>query len=48
MDATRDALKRGSNAIAIAEEVIELPPSLVSYLRNEGAPLPDLGDDLEV
>ena len=48
MDATRDALNRGSSAIAIAEEVIELPPSLVSYLRNEGAPLLDLGDDLEV
>ena len=48
MDATRDALNRGSSAIAIAEEVIELPPSLVSYLRNEGAPLLDLGDDLDV
>jgi KAP family P-loop domain len=46
--ATRDALERGSSAIAIAEEVIELPPSLVSYLGDEGAPLLDLGDDLEV
>ena len=48
VDAARDALNRGSSAIAMAEEVIELPPSLVSYLRNEGAPLLDLGDDLEV
>jgi KAP family P-loop domain len=48
VDAARDALNRGSNAIAVAEEVIELPPSLVSYLRDDGAPLLNLGDDLEV
>jgi KAP family P-loop domain len=48
VDATRDALSRGSNAIAVAEEVIELPLSLVSYLRDDGAPLLNLGDDLEV
>jgi hypothetical protein len=48
IDTTRDALARGSNAIAVAEEVIELPPSLVSYLGDAGAPLLELGDNLEV
>jgi energy-coupling factor transporter ATP-binding protein EcfA2 len=48
VDATADALDRGSTAIAVAEEVIELPLSLVGYLRAEGAPLLKLGDLLEV
>jgi hypothetical protein len=48
IDATRDAMDRGENAIAVAEAVIELPQSLLSYLRAEGAPLLNLGPDLDV
>lgn len=48
VDATSNALAGGPTAVALGEEIIELPPSLVAYLRAEGAPLLNLGDDLEV
>lgn len=48
VNSTNDALERGSTAIAVAEEVIELPASLISYLGGDGAPLLALDGDLEV
>jgi hypothetical protein len=48
VDATQDAIDRDVNTIAVAEQVVDLPQSLVTYLRAEGSPLLDLGPQLEV
>ena len=48
VDAVQDALSRGVTMIAVAEQLVKPPPSLVSYLRSDGSDLLGLGPLIDV
>jgi hypothetical protein len=48
VDSSNWALSKGESVIAVDDEVLDLPLSLLSFLRNEAKSLLALGPDLEI